>query len=240
MHYTKKQCALVLGLMVWVGAGVLLMPMCVKGQVSVKPGVRVGGNASSFGGDAEEYVRALADLDRVPLSLDVDVGRRMSVLVGGYALVDFPGPFAAQPEMRYLQQGADFTVQFQELSRSSSGSVRLSYLDIPVLARYRVPIGGGGLAPHLLAGPRVGFNLVAESDFESLQGGRAAPSNISNRISGTDFGLEFGGGVDVGFGAVAATVDLRYGLGLINIDDEENSDLSLSNRSLMVTAGVRF
>lgn len=238
MHHITKQSARALGLILLLGAGLVFTTAPVKGQVSIEPGVRVGLNSATVGGDTEEYVQAFSGIGGgTGFDFEIDLGRRTGFLIGGYALVDLAGPLAIQPELRYIQKGFgyDLTASFQGQSQTASGSLNLSYLDIPVLARVDLPFGGA-LSPHLIAGPRVGINLSAESESPSLNGGGSETTDVSDSVSGTDFGLELGAGLSVS----TVTVDLRYGLGLSNIVDAEGADVSLSNRSLMVTAGLTF
>lgn len=197
--------------------------------VDIKPGIRAGFNSASFGGDTDEFAEALSDAG---LDADVDTGRRSGFLVGGFAIIDFGGPFAIQPEVRYIQRGygVDVSVSFQGQEQTVEGSINLSYIDIPILARFKFP--SGGITPHVIAGPTVGFNLNAESEFDD------ETEDISDGVSGTDFGLEFGAGVDFGLGAGTVTVDARYGLGLTDVPDE--GDISLTNRAIMITAGFAF
>ncbi len=241
-HVTTKY-ARTLGFLLFLGASLLLVTPPAQGQVSITPGVRVGVNAGDIGGDTDAFVQSFSDLGGGTFDLDVetDLTRRTGFLVGGYALVDFVGPLALQPEVRYIQRGFgyDLTVSFQGQSRTASGSLNLSYLDIPLLARFQLPVGAG-VSPHLFAGPTLGVNLSAESETEGLQDGSSQTTDVSDEVSGTDVGLEVGGGLGVPLGVGTLTVDLRYGLGFTNILDTEESDLSLSNRALMVTAGLTF
>ena len=150
----------------------------------------------------------------------------------------FAGPLALQPELRYIQRGYGVDVTFTGLGQeiTAEGTLKLDYIDVPVLARFEFP--SAGITPHVFAGPTVGFNVSAEQETEAM--GNTETEDISDTVSGTDFGLEFGGGVDFGIGAGTVTVDARYGLGLTDIPDTDNSDFSLTNRALMVTAGFAF
>jgi hypothetical protein len=229
MRHIVKQYTWSLALILFLGARLVFSTTPAHGQVDISPGVRVGFNSASFGGDTEEFAQALAGSAS---GLEVDTGRRSGFLVGGFAVVDFGGSFSLQPGLRYIQRGygVDLTVSVSGQESTTEGSLNLSYLDIPILARFE--FSSGGVAPHVFAGPNIGFNLNAESEFDD------ETEDISDSVSGTDFGLEFGAGVDFGLSAGTLTADVRYGLGLTDVPDE--GDLSLSNRALMITAGFSF
>lgn len=244
MHHIAAQSARAVGLIFVLGASLVLFSAPAHGQVTIKPGVRIGVNSATVGGDTDEYVQAFSDLGGGSIfdfDVEVEMGRRTGVLVGGYALVDFAGPLALQPELRYVHRGFgyDVTISFQEQSSTASGSLNLRYLEIPLTARLQLPVGIG-VSPHVFGGPTVGVNLSAESETESAQGGSSRTTDVSDEVSDTELGLEVGGGVDVPLGVGTVTVDLRYGLGFTNIIDTEETELSLNNRALMVTAGLTF
>ena len=239
MYHFIRQYMRSLALILFFGAGLVFMPTPSQAQIDIKPGVRVGFNSSSFGGDTDQYNQALSGvLGQIGGSVDVESGRRSGFMVGGFAVVDFGGPFALQPELRYIQRGytIDLTTSAGGQSFSADGTLKLDYIDIPVLARFEFP--SGGITPHVIAGPTVGFNVTSEAEFEAQ--GQSQTTDQSDGTSGTDFGLEFGGGVDFGLGLGTVTIDARYGLGLSNIIDANNTNLSVSNRALMVTAGLTF
>lgn len=205
------------------------------GQVDVKPGVRIGFNYASFGGDTDAYAQAFSD---APLVSDVSTGRRSGYTVGGFLLFDFAGPFALQPELRYIQRGysVDLTVSGFGQEVSANGTLKLDYIDVPVLARLDIP--SAGVTPHVFGGPTFGFNISAEEETEAA--GETETEDVSDSINGTDFGLEVGAGLDFGLGAGTATIDARYGLGLSDLPASDDTDVSLQNRALMITAGFTF
>ena len=178
--------------------------------MDIKPGVRAGVDFMTFGGDD-------ADGD--------DLGRRTGIMIGGFALVDLTGPFALQPELTYIQKGAE----------SSDGDLtrKNDYIEIPVLAKFQLPVSGPA-SPNLFAGPTLGFNVTAE-----LEDDEGNTQDFGDETSGTEFGLAVGGGVDFGLGTGTLMVDLRYELGLTSIDDTD-ADQSIRNQGFVITAGFVF
>lgn len=218
MRYLIQQCTRTFG--------VLLLAVVVFGfastpaqaQMDVTPGVRAGVNFMTLGGD----------------DVPSDVGSRTGFMIGGFLLVDLQGPLSLQPELNYIQKGASWDQSFQGTTVTTTR--KLDYLEIPVLAKLQIPVTGP-LSPNVFAGPTLGFNMNATMQAEG--GGQSNSQDISDSISGTDFGLAIGAGTDFGLSAGTVSVDLRYGLGLSSVDDS-GSDASVQNRGFMVTAGFAF
>jgi opacity protein-like surface antigen len=206
------------------------------GQVDLKPGLRVGLNSASFAGDNDKFIEGVADqLAGGGFSGEITDGRRLGFTAGGFLVVDFAGPFAVQPELRYIQRGYTFETDLNSLSEPIESTMRFDYIDIAALARYDIPLGG--FTPHLIAGPTLGFNVNAE--IESEGSGASSTNDLSDETNGTDFGLELGAGAEFGLGGTALTVDGRIGIGISDVNNEDD-DITLRNSGLMLTAGIVF
>ena len=98
---------------------------------------------------------------------------------------------------------------------------RVSYLEIPVLARFNLS-NSSKAHPVLLVGPALGIRLKVTS--ETIK---------SNDISRGDVGFSVGGGVEAGRGVL----EVRYTRGLRNIVADGSA--TLKNRAIAVMVGVR-
>ncbi|MBF0694427.1 MAG: PorT family protein [Flavobacterium sp.] len=160
---------------------------------------------ASAQGSEEVKFGVKAGVQFTTLTGDVeDVDGATGFYVGG--LVDLPisGNFHIQPELLYSQEGAD------EFS--------VSYLRIPVLAKYYIMEG-----LSLQAGPQVGFKVGSEDDF------------VDEATKSIDFGLAAGLGYELAGGLM---FDLRYNLGLSSISEVEEFDIMTSG--IMIGLGYRF
>jgi len=202
--------------------------------MSISPGVRAGVNLAKFGGDDADVFSGGGQLGQ---NVDLEEGRRTGYAVGGFLLVDLAGPLAIQPELMYIQKGytADFSVTALGQTISGSSTVELSYLEVPVLAKFQIPMAGP-FSPTIFAGPTVAYNLSAEQVTEA--GGQSDSEDISDSLSGTEVGAQFGVGADFGLGAGTLSIDARYGYGLSSLPD--SGDASVKNRGIMLTAGLTF
>lgn len=120
--------------------------------------------------------------------------------------------FSLQPEVLFSTKGSDVNTGL--LGEAETTEYRFGYLEIPVLAKLHVPTGGN-LEPNLYAGPELGFTLYGDAnDIE-----------IDDQMADAEFGLVFGGGLDLNVAQSSADflqtigLDLRYTLGLTDTFD---------------------
>jgi len=98
------------------------------GTMDTKTGLRVGGTFMTIGGEDAPN----------------DVDRRTGLMVGGFAVFNIPGPFAFQPELNYIQKGA----QVQGGAGSGGATLKLDYIEVPLLAKVQTP-SPGPISPNL-------------------------------------------------------------------------------------------
>lgn len=132
---------------------------------------------------------------------------RTGFYIGGLADFGITEEFHIQPEAIFSFEGAkDFD---------------LTYLNIPVLAKYYVAEGF-----NIQAGPQLGILIDAENDTDDLKT--------------FNFALSFGAGYELPNGLF---FDARYNLGLSDIldaDEAEAIGLEMKTRNFQVGLGYRF
>lgn len=151
-----------------------------------------------------------------------DATSRTGFRIGAWASMDLSQKFSIQPEFVLSAKGSEFP--------DDDASIKISYLQIPVLAQYRFS-AGKTVNPYVLAGPALSFkagcNLQVEgADYEC--------SDETTSVSSTDFGMILGGGVHIG----RAQVSLRYDLGLANINGDGAANVK--NRAFTFAVGYGF
>ena len=178
-------------------------------------GVKAGVNFASAGGDVSE-----------------EVDGRTGFHVGGLAEIMFTEKFGIQPELLYSMQGA--TSEYGESGITLKEELKLDYLNLPVLAKYKFAPGWN---VHL--GPQIGFLLNAESEIEASMDGETVTEteDIKNYISSVDYGLSGGLGYELEMGIF---FDARYYLGLSDISDDNNADESVQNNVIQLSVGYKF
>jgi len=163
---------------------------------------------------------------------DFSVGNRVG-FVGG-VLIGIPVADGVAVETGALVsfKGASLDVTIPDLG-SATGSLNLTYLDVPGLGRFRV-VTGSHATVHALAGVTMGLKLSASQSATFM--GQTVTEDIED-VSGFDLGLTFGGRVEIGRGLV----DVRYTLGMVNLAEESGPDgETIKNRTWSFMAGWRF
>jgi hypothetical protein len=114
-------------------------------------------------------------------------------------------------------------------------TLKLSYIEIPVLAVFRFPLGAHGtVTPRLSGGPAFGILWECKASGES--GGitfDSACSALGYRLHSADLGFSLGGGTEIAAGRGVFVLEARYVLGLLSID----RNLDLVNRALSLSVG---
>ena len=162
-----------------------------------------------------------------------DGDARTGLVVGVTARIPFAANLAFQPELHFSQKGSRFR------DEDFSGTLALSYAELPLHLRYEVPVSGG-VRPYLLAGPtlalRTGCSVSGGGisvDCDEIEDFIGSEGDGFKRV---DFGLSIGGGVDFPIGGRTGTVMARYGYGLADLADATTA----GNRVIQFGVGLRF
>lgn len=167
----------------------------------------------------------------------VDFESRTCFHLGAVLELPISDMFSFQPEVLYSCQGADYSADVDDSPSETKaalfeGSIKLAYLNIPLMAKYYIAEGFS-----LEAGPQIGFLLSAKDEYDSQ--GDSGEDDIKEYVKGFDFGVNFGLGYKLegglNFGA-------RYNLGLTNGNDDigELGDYTLKNGVFQFSLGYFF
>jgi len=128
-------------------------------------------------------------------------------------------------EPMFLQKGGNINTSFVELA------FKVSYFEIPIMVKYDFQINSS-LTPYAMAGPSLGFRTGAK--YKSKEGEVQDEKDNTNVF---DFGVGFGGGVSLPHENLTFFAEIRYVLGLTNINNESDES-TVKNRGLQVFVGV--
>ncbi|MEJ1242310.1 porin family protein [Chryseolinea sp. T2] len=159
---------------------------------------------------------------------------RTSGFYGLFTNFQFGRVFSLQPEFLLTERGASFT------SSNVRSDVRISYFDIPVLAKIRLPLANEVVFPHILLGPDFAFKTDFKATAKDTQTGSAISWTDAD-VKQSDVGALVGAGVDIqtrGNG-IFFTIDGRYGWSFQDLNDNDNM-IEVRNRGWMFAAGVGF
>ena len=192
---------------------ILLFVLFVTTAVSAKEGTLSYGpkfalNFASEGGDNSSYISSSTKFG-----------------IGGFVIYGLADPFALQGELLYNRKGCTSTGYNPNVTFTGS------YLDVVALAKYLIPLEGD-IKPAIFAGPSLGILLSANYE----QGGTT--TDYTSNVSGADFALVFGAGAAHKMGNGSIIFDLRYYLGLSNVN--KNSPPSNTNQIFSINVGYAF
>lgn len=147
-------------------------------------------------------------------------------IIGGFLIYSIDELLAIQPEIQFSRKGA----RYEDIIEGdpSISWVNLAYLEIPILAKFLMPgQGQAKFRPCLFTGPYLGLKLSGTTRTEWK--GKTQEERIED-LKGTDFGLIFGGGVDVALGTGRVFLDVRYSWGfssIMKIEEVKNTSFSI-------------
>ncbi|MFN3201453.1 MAG: outer membrane beta-barrel protein [Bradymonadia bacterium] len=125
-------------------------------------------------------------------------------------------------DLGYVQKGSTFTID----GFSGEGSVSLNYFESTVGFRYN--FGDFEFNPFVVGGVFTGILTSASGEFDGSE-----LSDVEESFSGFDAGWLVGGGVDFG----ALTLELRVTQGVLDINDNIDSDAVVNTSTGMLLVG---
>jgi hypothetical protein len=151
---------------------------------------------------------------------------RTGMAFGGYVGIPMNPTFAVQPEALFTMKGD---------SEADLGTTKLNYIEVPVLARAQF-MHNASARPSIYAGPTVGFNISADAEDDASR----EEVDIKDSVNPIDFGMAIGGGLEIPFsnGKNSVGLDVRYTMGLNNINDAEGSDTDVTNSTIQIMGSV--
>ncbi len=171
-------------------------------------GPKFGLNFATFGGDNSSYISGTTKF-----------------FFGGFLQYDINKNFALQGELLYNTVGCSYSYQGQ------SGNNGITYLELVALAKYSIPVDKS-VKIFFVAGPQFGIKLSANNHSDAGN----VDTDISSGISGSDFDIVLGTGAAFKVGPGNIIVDLRYNIGLSNV----NKTSPPNNTNQVFSLGVGY
>lgn len=168
----------------------------------------------------------LANVTNVDDEESTSLEWRPALVAGGFVTWRGFGWIELQPEVLYSSKGAKISED------DVTSHLILEYVEIPVLAR--VSRAAGSRRVYAAGGPYVGIRLRAKARTEFS--GATEELDLGEDLERRDFGVAIAGGVESG----RLVIDGRYTFGLSNIDAAATDGREAKNRTLSITAGLRF
>lgn len=163
---------------------------------------------------------------------------RSGTLFGVFVDRRLAGPLQAQFELFFSKKGGGFTSLVGDVPVRISA--QLVYLEVPVLARFAIPVGNRRFRPVLFGGGSVSFNIGCEFQAEVpgqvVQVGCNDSAGVGIPLHEVDFALIAGGGFEYRRRGTAFRLEFREVFG----QREVLADDVLKNRTWAILFGFTF
>jgi hypothetical protein len=195
-------------------------------------------------------------------SSGVEKRRRKGGQIGAFVTFPLGRYFALQPEMHYVQKGAIFEFSGdgnfpgedpEPLPFSAEATLRLAYLEIPLLARLDLGSPDAELRPFLLAGPTLALRAACQYAFEIEDLNAQFECDESDEVGveledstdpvkKVDYGMMLGGGVAIRIFGLPASLQARYSRSLSSISREVSGVVApdVRNTTFSFLVGIGF
>jgi len=179
-------------------------------------GLKVGANFSRFSGP----------------DVEPEWKNRMALVGGAFLTLKLNNFLAIQPEILYSQKGPRWDAPLE--GEDFVGTVKLDYLEIPLLVKILIPVGANAaIRPNLFMGPYLGFKMSAKLKYSW---GTTSDERTIDQIKSSDAGYVLGGGFDFVVGHGKFTFDIRYGMSFSTIA----TDSTMKNQTISAMLGYSF
>lgn len=204
---------------------VLLLLLGFHGSPAIAQSTTIGAKAglslATLGADAKDL-------------LGGSLKNRTGLTAGGFVTRELSGVWSLRGEVLFTAKGT--TAE----DTGEKATVKLNYIQIPVMLQVGIPIEGhAGFQPYLAAGPSVAFELSCDLEVESgSQSLKESCADEDVETKSVDFGVVFGVGALISAGSGSLIFDIDYALGLTNINDTPGTDVfDVTNRAWAFTVG---
>jgi hypothetical protein len=153
---------------------------------------------------------------------------------GGFLAINVNETFSLQPEIYYLTQGGSW--EWQDELGAEKEVEKVGSIHIPLLVKIHL-MKEGKTIPIVFAGPALDLILSAKGKYY-LDGELFDDYDFKEYIKSTNFGLVFGGGVEIKLEKLMVVLEARYNLGLTDLHPD--AEEVYKTKALMIMAGIGF
>jgi hypothetical protein len=180
-----------------------------------------------------------ATVSQDPEQGDIDLSYKVGLVAGAFLGFQVNNVFSVEPQAFFIQKGSK--VKGTGSNSSLEGSVRISYIEVPLLGKFWFPVSDSQVKPFIFVGPAVAFKVgcTLEGEILSVTGSEDCDKTSVVKIKSTDFGGTVGGGIQFRAGNQIVVVDARYTHGFTDVNDSGNNQ-EIKNRAFMATVGLGF
>ena len=160
------------------------------------------------------------------------VAARPGFTLGVISSINFSPNFKlrfAIPSLSFQERNLEYTyLKLPDTSEFWTKSIRPVYLDFPVMMKFRTD-RIGNWAVYGITGLRYGIDMASNKDVDNET---AVLGDQIVKLKKSDFGLEVGGGMDFFLQYFKFGIELKLGVGMINVHLKENTQFDNPIESL--------
>jgi hypothetical protein len=154
---------------------------------------------------------------------------RAGIILGGIIEVRLSEILSMQVEPTYIQKGS--LISFYNGIQQVDTKTHLGYLQLPLFMKIRLP--NHSVTPFAFIGPNIGI-LLSEKTESNL-----TYPVFAEYFKNTDYAIDAGVGFEYNISPLTIlTMDVRYSLGIYNIDDTNIG--AVRTRGIQLLVGVLF
>jgi hypothetical protein len=201
--------------------------------------------ARSAGGFKIMAAYAMASISTSDADTNTELGPYKKSLAGFGGGVGFTtgGLIGLEIDLMYLPKG----VRLQGTAPDTDPEIDFDFkahfneISLPVLLKVNIPVQN--LNPYLLAGGEIAYIAKAKYSYNVTDGvdTESGEEDFGEDTADIDYGLVFGGGVGIPLGGMNVFVELRYHLGMANLEkNPEEGDATMKTNLFLLMAGLKF
>ncbi|MHB8055108.1 MAG: SH3 domain-containing protein [Candidatus Aminicenantales bacterium] len=168
--------------------------------------------------------------------------KSLTGLVGGLGY-ESGGTVGLEIDLMYMPKGVQYkgTETSGGVDYTFDIKMRITEISGVALLKFNLPVQG--INPFLVGGGEIGYVVQAKYDYTYSGGGESdsGSTDIKKDTASIDYGLVLGGGVGFNLGGMNLSAEVRYHLGLANLDkNPTTSSDTVKSSMFLLMAGIRF
>lgn len=193
---------------------------------------------------AQNYFGVRAGVNFATVSTTKDGSITNKLILGGNGVVYFDfnlgkkRRMGIQPEFALIQKGF-----LRSLPNSISGSrditYRFNYYNFSLLYKYKFG-DKKGIRGYAALGPFLGKLFSGKSRWRNNQDKKESKKIDLKKYNKTSYGITLGGGIVFPIRSVKFIIDLRIGIGILELDHSVFDSGSIRNRGINLSVGYAF
>lgn len=205
---------------------VIILLFSFASEIHAQLGVKIGTNIAKLNfAEDEDYI---------------EIKSLIGLNIGALYEMQLSEKFSLQGELQFIQKGS----RAEDIDFDEKYSIRFNYIDLAVMSKYYLTNIGESTRLYLSATPYLGYAINGK--YEEEYDNRTFSESIDFKEDGISR-FDFGIGLGIGLNRNNWFLDVRYNIGLQNLDNYEDDfddyydyDYSFYHRGILIGIGYQF